>query len=958
MRSPGARRLPDLSTAGASANSARPPLRYGWHIVVVVTLCAAAGLFTAAGLLLHHAAHERTEVESRALALAHVMAHAADREAAAAITRLEALSTSPAFKSGDLDAIRAQLVETPTPPGSWFTLRAAEGQLVNTLLRAEAALPRDADLRRSGVLRMEDIVRDGRPRVSPLIWAPARGTFAIVISMPTVLGPERRAVLLQTILPEARLAAMASATGVEAPWRVTLVDRNGWVLARAGRDGPQAGHSVPEHWGERMGALSGSDVVMSRDARGEPVLVAFARLPDAPWAAAVDIPMTFVDQPMRETLFLLGVSTVGLLILATACAWWLRRRIQRLVLWFRTGVSRAREAEARADARFRHYWDHTPESLFVVEVTPEGDFRFESLNPAHVRATGLTTADIAGKRPEECLPPVAAAAVRRHYAECVLRGVATRYEETLDLPGGLRDWETSLAPMRDPRTGRVTALFGTCRDVTERRRAERAVRVNEARLRLAQSAAGAGIWERELGTGDMYLSPEMYELLGLDPAAHPAHELSEVWLGLIHPDDRATLRDALRTAEETKCRFDVDCRFFTAARGADPRWMTIRGQLAQQDDQGPLRIVGVAVDVTERRRAQISARESLALLHSSLDALTAQVGILDGSARVVAANASYRRRMARRAEAEPKLVHAAIRAVAAGELAEARHEYRDTDPAEGTERWFQLRVTRFGTGDDLRLVAAHEDITEVKRSVQALKDVTGRLLTSQDEERRRIARDLHDSSAQDIAMALVGIDMARSARTRQTRAAALSEARDLLERAIRDIRTLSYILHPPLLDELGLAMALATYAEGIARRGGFTCVPELDPTPPGAIPPAPAMALFRVAQEAFSNVYRHSGARTVGLRLRLEPGRQVELRIADDGRGFGRAGEAASGMEAGDPSRIGVGIAGMQARLRQLGGRLRIESGATGTVVLATVPLAANDTAAEARLLATEPAGA
>jgi signal transduction histidine kinase len=121
----------------------------------------------------------------------------------------------------------------------------------------------------------------------------------------------------------------------------------------------------------------------------------------------------------------------------------------------------------------------------------------------------------------------------------------------------------------------------------------------------------------------------------------------------------------------------------------------------------------------------------------------------------------------------------------------------------GPELRGHARAAVEGGGAALRLVAAHEDITEVRRSTEALNATTGRLLTLQDEERRRIARELHDTTVQDLAMAIVGIDEAAAADSAEARATSLDGARDLLEQAVRDARLLSYLLHPPCLTSAG-----------------------------------------------------------------------------------------------------------------------------------------------------------
>lgn len=947
--------------------------RLGGIIALVVTACAVAGLAAGDALLLSHAARERGEIEGRALVLARTIAYAADREVAAAVGRLEALSSSPALRTGDLEALRLQLATTPTPDGSWFALRAAEGQLLNTLQpnAVAPALPRDRDLRRPGMLHFEELILRGRPAVSPLVWGPLAGTYVIAVSLPTALSDERRPVLLQTQLSRERLAKAIFEQSVSPGWSAWLIDRAGKTIVHAPAAGAPSGPEAPLVWSGRLGEpnLDGAGEFVAPDQSGNPMLVTFVKGQAANWTVAVGVPLALAERPMRQALLTVCGSAAALLALAGAATFWLRDRIGRVLTALQLALSEAWQRERSAEARFRHFWEHVSEGLFVVQVTSEGDFLFKDLKPAHARATGLTTAAIAEKRLEEFLPTEVAAMARLRYRNCVERGSAVHYAEILDLPDGRREWETSLTPMRDPRTGRVLALFGTVRDVTEHRRAERAVRLNEERLRLAQRAAGAGVWEWDLLSGAMNWSPEMYLLIGVTPiASAPApDDLRAAWLAHVHPDDRPRIEQSLRAAADGEGRFDAECRVVRGGSASgELRWLATRGQMIVSDAGLERRMLGVTVDVTERRRAEIAARDSLALLQAGLDALTAQVAILDGAGKVVAVNAAWCRGPSERGEAvslgpgadypaacealgktSPEWMRIAegLRAVLVGEVEDLRGEHRGMGGVAERDRWFQIRATRFGHGDGRRLIVAHEDISEVRRSAEALNTTTDRLLTLQDEEQRRIARELHDTTVQDLAMAIIGIDLAAAARARETCTPALAEVRALLERAVRDVRTLSYLLHPPLLEECGLAIAVATYAEGFARRSGVDVGFAMDDAPPEAIPSAIAVALFRIAQEAFTNAHRHGGARRMRVRLQVAAGDRVELCVEDDGHGFPMPVDAGA-ADKGRPNErcsLGVGVPGMRARVRQLGGTLRIETGPAGTQVTATVPLRASD---------------
>jgi PAS domain S-box-containing protein len=228
------------------------------------------------------------------------------------------------------------------------------------------------------------------------------------------------------------------------------------------------------------------------------------------------------------------------------------------------------------------------------------------------------------------------------------------------------------------------------------------------------------------------------------------------------------------------------------------------------------------------------------------------------------------------------------------------------------------------------------DITERKRAEDALRRLSRRLLRLQDEERRRIARELHDTIAQQlaaVAMYLSVIRRSAAALDAQGRQA-LEESLALVEECSRETRTFSYLLHPPLLDEAGLLSALRWYADGFGRRSGIQVNLEV-PTPPGRLPREVETTLFRIVQESLTNVHRHSAsARATILVARVDG--EIRLEIRDEGHGI-RPGALERG-ESGVAS-LGVGIAGMRERVKQLGGRLEIESSWQGTTVRAVLRL-------------------
>lgn len=234
------------------------------------------------------------------------------------------------------------------------------------------------------------------------------------------------------------------------------------------------------------------------------------------------------------------------------------------------------------------------------------------------------------------------------------------------------------------------------------------------------------------------------------------------------------------------------------------------------------------------------------------------------------------------------------------------------------------------------IVVASSDITERKEAEQQLAQLTARLLRTQDEERRRIARELHDVTAQSIGLIMLNLaQVQKAAVSLDSRSKdRLTESLAFGEQALKDIRTLSYVLHPPLLDQAGLTTALKWYVKGFNERSGV----KVDFNESGSngqrMPPEVEYALFRVVQECLTNIRRHTNSETAEIDLK-RTAEEVSLSVRDHGKGhklqIARNGEG--------PEFVGVGIPGMRHRLKQLGGDLLVDSSLDGTTVTATVPV-------------------
>ena len=224
------------------------------------------------------------------------------------------------------------------------------------------------------------------------------------------------------------------------------------------------------------------------------------------------------------------------------------------------------------------------------------------------------------------------------------------------------------------------------------------------------------------------------------------------------------------------------------------------------------------------------------------------------------------------------------------------------------------------------------DVTARHNAEDALRTLSGRLLGIQDQERRRIARELHDSLGQYLAGLKIAVDMLASRSPQKD--PLLVECADILQRAIAETRTLSHLLHPPLLDEAGFTSAASWFVAGFSQRSGIPVSLDLPPDLQ-RLPDAIEIALFRVLQESLTNVHRHSRAKSAEISVDVDA-EQVTIEIRDHGRGMPP--HIIRQVEA-ETSKLGVGLAGMRERIHELGGRFVVSSNAGGTTVQASIPL-------------------
>jgi PAS domain S-box-containing protein len=260
---------------------------------------------------------------------------------------------------------------------------------------------------------------------------------------------------------------------------------------------------------------------------------------------------------------------------------------------------------------------------------------------------------------------------------------------------------------------------------------------------------------------------------------------------------------------------------------------------------------------------------------------------------------------------------------------EIRHTKRDGSQIVVASRWTKIHDSNGNLAGWLEI---NTDITYRKRAEDSARALSGRILTLQDEERRRIAKGLHDSLGQYLAALKMNLDGFPLPTPAQ--AAVLSESSGMLEKCMTETRTISHLLHPPLLDEAGFGSAARLYVEGFARRSGIEVNLNL-PKELIRLHRDIEIALFRAVQESLTNIHKHAGSSLVDVRM-TQNAKQVRLEIQDDGQGIPK--ERMKRLLEGS-AEVGVGIAGMRERFRELGGSLELRSTRKGTTVIVTAPV-------------------
>lgn len=437
--------------------------------------------------------------------------------------------------------------------------------------------------------------------------------------------------------------------------------------------------------------------------------------------------------------------------------------------------------------------------------------------------------------------------------KCIQTGVS--YDEEFRVKGsdGSIHWIATRGAVVRNSEGGIAGMAGIAIDITERKRTQQELADSNDRLNLALNAAGMSTWEWDIPSDKIEWSANLEPQMAMPRGSFEGHYAA--FLKLVYPEDRDRVTASISRTIETGVDYHIEFRMSKQDGGV--RWTETRGRAIFDDEGKPIRMIGVDLDITERKQVEENYRN----LAESLD--------------------------------------------------------------------IQVRA---------RTKELEERNAQVIRQAEELRDLSAHLLHSQDVERRRIARELHDSAGQ--ILAALGMTLASMVQGAQQDPARFSEdadeAQKLVQQLSQEIRTMSYLLHPPLLDESGLTVAFQFYVEGIAQRSGLKIQLEISKEL-GRLPRNTELIIFRLVQESLTNILRHSGSTTATIRIARKPD-QLLLEVED--RGKGMSPEKLAQVQA---QGSGVGLRGMRERLRLIGGHMNIESNEKGTKVSFTVPLQTSD---------------
>jgi PAS domain S-box-containing protein len=503
------------------------------------------------------------------------------------------------------------------------------------------------------------------------------------------------------------------------------------------------------------------------------------------------------------------------------------------------------------------------------------------------------------------------------------------------------DGEVRWASIRGRRIYRTTRhgpvpikSFGVVIDITGIMKKDEALRENELRLRFALEAAQMGTFEAKLDGTEAIVDAQAARLLGL-PAGTRVVSPEVLRRQVASVDLNASdLKKERLTQSGEAYRHEFR---FRLPDGSE-RWLSAHADIRDN------RIFGLNFDITERKLAEARLQESEERLR--IAAHSAELGVFEWHAETdtpIWENERIYEIFGRSPTdgplnwrqfanyLHPDDAHQFSSAVkAARQGGGPLHIVTNFTRADGVHRWIQIDGKFHAASDGSRLIGVVADITERKLLEQRTRNLSRSLVTIQEEERQTIAQELHDSTVQHfVAASLMLMPLRGRGPLADAQARQWDEVERYLQEGLRELRSFSYLMHPPALQSTKLAATMRRYVEGYAQRTGINVDLRAN-AKADALPFELQRAVLRIVQEGLANIHRHAAATHAAIQLRFFRGR-LHVTIKDNGRGLGPAPKAAF--------KFGRGLAGIDARARYHDGKLRIQGSAHGTVLHIMVPI-------------------
>jgi PAS domain S-box-containing protein len=621
------------------------------------------------------------------------------------------------------------------------------------------------------------------------------------------------------------------------------------------------------------------------------------------------------------------------------------------------------QALQESEERFQRAMNSMAEGLYTLDA----DGIVTYMNPSAEAILGWTCAELLGKKIHDVVHYKYPDGTPFPANDCpglqvLQQGIELREHEDVFIRKGGSFFPVVLSSSPLKIGGAITGVVVCFRDDTKRRQAEESLRSAAAQFQLVSDTIGTGVIRCSRDLRYLWVNARYAEWIGRPATAIVGHSMVEI-LGEKAVEELRQYFD--RVLEGHSVTFEQQIDF----KGIGRRWI-LASYTPTFDSTGIADgWVTCVVDATDQKQRDAELVKQAGLLDLSFNAVI----LRDLEDRITYWNKGAEELYGwTREEALGQVTHTLLKAEFPEPLAlirerftregrwqgELSHKRKDGRSLAVLSRWALTRDPDTNSG---LIMEANINITptkEVERQLQLLvqtletriaertqkleqatdklRELSGKLLRTQDEERRRIARELHDGVGQLLAAMNMNLSNLKNEEDGLSEEASrrLDENTALIEQASQEIRTISHLLHPPLLDVMGLESALRWYVDGYSERSKITVDMELTAGFSDGLPRDFALSLFRIVQECLTNVHRHSESASAHIVV-TRTSSEITLETKDDGKGIPQ--EIQSKISSGASS--GVGLRGIRERIRQFGGRLEIHSGQGGTRIIATLPL-------------------